>query len=98
MEFIKGITFGYMSQRGDWDTVAAKESLVLLKEKCAANTIILTVVVEQANPQSTTIDWQSETVLSDTEVKQMIHYAKSLDLNVILKPMVNVSDGTWRAL
>ena len=50
MEFIKGITFGYMSQRGDWDTVAAKESLVLLKEKCAANTIILTVVVEQANP------------------------------------------------
>ena len=27
----------------------------------------------------------------------MIHYAKSLDLNVILKPMVNVSDGTWRA-
>lgn len=97
MEFIKGITFGYMSQRGDWDTVAAKESLVLLKEKCAANTIILTVVVEQANPQSTTIDWQSETVLSDTEVKQMIHYAKSLDLNVILKPMVNVSDGTWRA-
>lgn len=97
MEFIKGITFGYMSQRGDWDTVAAKESLVLLKEKCAANTIILTVVVEQANPQSTTIDWQSETVLSDTEVKQMIHYAKSLDLNVILKPMVNVSDGTWRS-
>lgn len=97
MEFIKGITFGYMSQRGDWDTVAAKESLVLLKEKCAANTIILTVVVEQANPQSTSIDWQSETVLSDTEVKQMIHYAKSLDLNVILKPMVNVSDGTWRA-
>lgn len=97
MEFIKGITFGYMSQRGDWDTVAAKESLVLLKEKCAANTIILTVVVEQANPQSTTIDWQSETVLSDTEVKQMIHYAKSLELNVILKPMVNVSDGTWRA-
>lgn len=97
MEFVKGITFGYMSQRGDWDSVAAKQSLVLLKEKCAANTIILTVVVEQANPQSTTIDWQSETVLSDTEVKQMIHYAKSLDLNVILKPMVNVSDGTWRA-
>lgn len=97
MEFVKGITFGYMSQRGDWDSVAAKQSLVLLKEKCAANTIILTVVVEQANPQSTSIDWQSETVLSDTEVKQMIHYAKSLDLNVILKPMVNVSDGTWRA-
>lgn len=97
MEFINGITFGFMSQRGDWQTQAAKDSLLLLKERCSADTVILAVVVEQATPQSTTINWQAESVLSDHEVKSMIAFAQEQGLRVILKPMVNVSDGTWRA-
>lgn len=97
MEFINGITFGFMSQRGDWQTQAAKDSLLLLKERCSADTVVLAVVVEQATAQSTTIDWQADSVLSDQEVKSMIAFAQAQGLKVILKPMVNVIDGTWRA-
>lgn len=97
MEFIKGVTFGYMSRRGDWVDKEAKESLYLMKEVTKANTVILPIVVEQDTAQSTDINWKSDGVLSDKEVKAMIEYAHEIDLKVILKPMVNVSDGTWRA-
>ena len=89
------MTFGFMSRRGEFETLEAKESLKLLKERCAADTVIIAVVVEQERAQSTTINWQADTVLSDDEVKGMIAYAQQLGLRVILKPMVNVSDGTW---
>lgn len=87
-----------MSKRGDWEQVQAKESLKLLKERCAIKHVILTIVAEQDTPQSIKINWENHPdVVSDQEVISMIEYAKSLDLTVILKPMVNVSDGTWRA-
>ncbi len=87
-----------MSKRGGWKEEKAKESLRLLKERCAIDHIVLTVVAEQDKPQSTTINWKNhQDVVSDEEIIGMIEYAQSLDLTVILKPMVNVSDGTWRA-
>ncbi|MGO4938323.1 glycoside hydrolase family 113 [Fundicoccus sp. Sow4_H7] len=94
---MKGFTFGYLSQRGDWDKPEAKESLEQLKERCDIDTVILPIVVEQDTIHSTVINWQVESVLSDQEVKDMIHYAKSIGLRVILKSMLNVADGTWRA-
>ena len=97
MEFIKGVTFGYMSQRGEWESQEAFESLRLLQERCAATHVILTVVVDQATIHATQIDWQSETVLSDQEVRKMIVFAQEIGLKVILKPMVNIADGMWRA-
>lgn len=97
MKFINGITFGFMNRRGEWDTAKSYESLSLLKSRTGANTVILAVVAEQDTPWSTTIHYQDDWNLSDDEVVKMIHYAQSLDLQVILKPMVNVSDGTWRA-
>lgn len=97
MEFIRGVTFGFMSRRGDFETDEARESLRLLKTHCAADTVILAIVVEQATAQSTEINWQADTVVSDQEVKDIIAFAQEIGLKVILKPMVNVSDGTWRA-
>ena len=97
MAFVKGVTFGFMSQRGEWSTAESRSSLKEMKERCQADHVILAVVVEQATPQSTTIGWQEGSVLSDQEVKGMIRYAQELGLKVILKPMVNISDGTWRA-
>ena len=97
MEFIKGVTFGYMSQRGEWATQEAFESLRLLKERCAATHVILAVVAEQATIHATKINWQAETVLSDQEVRKMIAFAQEIGLKVILKPMVNIADGMWRA-
>jgi hypothetical protein len=97
METINGMTFGFMSQRGDWQDPMSRESLRMIKEELAASHVILPITVTQAHPQSTKIDWQSDNVLMDTEVKGMIAYAQEIGLKVILKPMVNVADGTWRA-
>ncbi|MCA9765605.1 MAG: 1,4-beta-xylanase [Carnobacterium sp.] len=97
MEYINGVTFGYLSQRGEWAKEEAFESLRLLKNRCAATHIILAVVVEQASIHATKIDWQNKNVLGDQEVKDMIAYAHKIGLKVILKPMVNIADGTWRA-
>ncbi|OJG71535.1 hypothetical protein RV11_GL000241 [Enterococcus phoeniculicola] len=97
MDYVKGVTFGFMSKKGEWATSQAKESLRLMKEGCGADHVILPIVVEQKTAQSTEIDWKGETVLSDSEVTELITFAKSIGLKVILKPMVNISDGTWRA-
>lgn len=97
MEYIKGVTFGYMSQRGDWEKEEAFESLHLLKERCAITHVILAVVAEQETIHATQIDWQDVSVLSDQEVKKMITFAQEIGLKVILKPMVNIADGMWRA-
>lgn len=97
METINGITFGFMSQRGDWQDPMSRESLRMIKEELAASHVILPITVTQAHPQSTKIDWQSDNVLIDAEVKGMIAYTQGIGLKVILKPMVNVADGTWRA-
>ena len=97
MDFIKGITFGFMSQCGEWEEEEAFRSLQLMKERCAIDHVILAVVVEQPTIHSTEIKWQAESVLSDKEVVGMIEYAHGLGLKVILKPMINVSDGMWRA-
>ncbi|AYY09258.1 1,4-beta-xylanase [Enterococcus sp. FDAARGOS_553] len=97
METINGITFGFMSQRGDWQDPMSRESLRMMKEELAASHVILPITVTQAHPQSTKIDWQSDNVLIDAEVKGMIAYAQGIGLKVILKPMVNVADDTWRA-
>ncbi|SJZ76760.1 hypothetical protein SAMN02745116_01373 [Pilibacter termitis] len=97
MKFINGITFGFMNKRGEWDRASSYESLALLKQRTQANSVILAVVAEQDTPWSTKIHYQEDWNLADEEVIKMIRYAQSLDLQVILKPMVNVSDGTWRA-
>lgn len=97
MDQINAVTFGFMARRGEWETEICKSSLKIMKKRCGATHVILPIVVTQKTPQSTVIDWQAETVLSDLEVIQLIHYAKDIGLSVILKPMVNVADGTWRA-
>lgn len=97
MEFIKGITFGFMTERGKLESPESFESLRLLKERTGATHIILAPVAVQDTAQSTEINWQGSETPSDEEIAATIHYAQSLDLSVILKPILNVSDGTWRA-
>ena len=98
MKKIKGTSFGYMAKPGELNDDYAKWSLRTLQERTGINTIILTIVAEQDKAQSTEIHWQDETkVPSDEEIVATIRYAQSLGLDVILKPMVNCADGTWRA-
>ena len=97
MEQINAVTFGFMSSRGEWEKKESLSSLKKMQERCGATHVILPIVATQKSPQSTIIDWRAETVLNDNEVIKLIKSAKEIGLSVILKPMVNVADGTWRA-
>jgi hypothetical protein len=97
MEFINGITFGPFARKGSFETAAAKESLLRMKERTGANFVIFAPGAVQENSHSEIIDFTGEWTLGDQEMYDMIAYAKSIGLRVAIKPTVNCKDGTWRA-
>ncbi|MDG5471534.1 1,4-beta-xylanase [Jeotgalibacillus sp. ET6] len=97
MDFIKGFTFGWDSSKGDFRKEEAKESLRLMKERTGSETVILSLAALQDTAHSTEIDFNGPHMVEDEELVEMIQYARTLDLKVILKPTVNTREGTWRA-
>ncbi|NLM11828.1 MAG: 1,4-beta-xylanase [Clostridiaceae bacterium] len=97
MEYIKGFSYGYDSKRGDFLKPEARESLRTLKERTNISHVVIAVPALQDTAQSVEIDYNGEHMVTDDELTGMIEYARGLGLKVILKPMVNVRDGTWRA-
>jgi len=97
MEFIKGFTYGWMSRKGEFAKPEAKESMRLLKERTNSEYVIISMAALQDGAHTTFVDYTGEHMVSDEELINMIEYAQSLGLKVILKPTVNCKDGTWRA-
>lgn len=97
MEYIKGYTFGFRSPKGSFRTEQAKESMRKLAERTNINTVIFAVDALQNRAQSVAVDYIGNHIVGDDELIEMIIYAQGLGLDTILKPMVNVRDGTWRA-
>ncbi|ULO06089.1 1,4-beta-xylanase [Paenibacillus sp. 19GGS1-52] len=96
-EYIGGITWGFMGRRGTWSTDEAERSMELMSSVTGANWTAIAFSALQATPQATEIPYWEEPTVSDEEVKRAIGKAKSLQLKVCLKPIVNCADGTWRA-
>ena len=97
MEFIKGITFAPFASRGELSKQDAKKSLDIMIENTNADFIILVPNGVQDTPQSETIDYKSDSTMSDEELISFIDYAKNKGLRVALKPTANCRNGTWRA-
>jgi hypothetical protein len=97
MELIKGITFGPFAPKGSFETAAARESLLQMKERTGADAVIFAPAGLQENSHSESIDFHGKWTLGDAELTDMIAYAKSLGLRTIVKPTVNCLDKTWRA-
>lgn len=97
MTYIKGFTFGFMAPRGAFMKETAKKSLYEMKQRTGCTTVILAIAALQDTAQSIHIDYRGEHIVGDDELVDMIYYAQSMGLEVILKPLVNVADGTWRA-
>ncbi len=92
---ICGMTWGWVGTRGTWATPAAAESMRRMAEHDVTWTA-LAYAAEQATPFSTEIPLDGVQV-SDDEIVGAIREAHALGLQVCLKPVVNVADGTWRA-
>ncbi|USB32352.1 1,4-beta-xylanase [Paenibacillus sp. YPG26] len=97
MDYIKGFTYGWMARKGDFLKPEAKESLRLLQERTGTTHVIFALAALQDTAHSTSIDYKGQHIVDDEELVDMIHYARSLGFKTILKPTVNVKDGTWRA-
>lgn len=97
MEYIKGFTYGFMSPKYSFRTKEAKESMAALIKETNINTVIFAIAALQDTAQSIKIDYKGEHIVDDEELVDMINYAQSLGVKTILKPLVNVRNGTWRA-
>ncbi len=97
MEYIKGFTFGFMTGKGSYADKQSRQSLQLMQQRTASNTVILALAALQKNAHSEDVDYTGDHMPSDAELCEMIGLAQDLGLRVILKPLVNCEDGTWRA-
>lgn len=97
MEFINGFTFGIANRSHDFSLAKGKESLKLLKLRTKSSHVVLAVLAWQNTPQSTDIFYNTKESVKDEDLLCIINYAKKLGLKVILKPLLNCVDGTWRA-
>lgn len=95
-EPVCGMTWGWVGTRGTWDTDTARESMQLMAEHSVTWTA-LAYAAEQATPFSTEISFETAPTVADEEIRSAIRQAHTLGLQVCLKPVVNVADGTWRA-
>jgi len=94
--YVAGMTWGWTGVRGTWAAPEAAESMRLMAEQ-GVNWTAIAYAVEQETAQSVTMPWGQAPTVSEEEIVWAIREARSHGLKVCLKPVVNVSDGTWRA-
>ncbi len=98
MDYIKGISFtSFFDCRGNYCSEEVKKSMKQAKESLGLSHITLCFLAYQDTAHSVEIDYKGSTTPAKAEVIELIEYAKSLGLQVILKPMLDCKDGTWRA-
>jgi hypothetical protein len=95
--YVAGMTWGWVGVRGSWDTPAAALSMQTMAQSTGVNWVTIAFAALQDTAQSTEIHWRDAPTVTDQEVLAEIRRAKSLGLQVCLKPVVNCADGTWRA-
>jgi hypothetical protein len=94
---VLGMTWGWTGVRGTWDTPEAEHSMVELAQLDGVTWVGVTFAALQRTAQSTEIPFGEAPTVTDDEVRWAIRRARSHGWKVMLKPVVNVADGTWRA-
>lgn len=96
MDYIKGMTWGWVGTHGTWKNTKAEDSMVKMKE-LGANWTAIAFQGLQEHAHSTQISFNIDNMVRDDEVEWAIETAHNLGIKVCLKPVVNCQDGTWRA-
>lgn len=94
--FIKGMTYGWNSSRGDYKTEEAIDSLQKLAET-GSEWVALSFYTYQRTIFSTDIPFDYGYTVTDTDIMFAVREANKLGLKVCLKPVVNSKDDLWRA-
>ena len=94
---IKSFNFITWNWKNDFRFESVKEEIDYQVEKCSVNTITFAFSAYQEHCYSTNINWKGSHMPNLKELSKLIDYVKSRNLKTIVKPMLNVSDGYWRA-
>lgn len=98
MDYIKGLSFlNFTECRGKYASDEMKESMKTAKESLQLSHITLCFLAFQETAHTTKIDFLGACTPCKEEIIEMVDYAHQLGLKVILKPMLDCKDGTWRA-
>jgi hypothetical protein len=95
--WIKGFTYGWKAVRGAYRTekaIASQDKLFDL----GINWMCLAFFVEQKGFASTEIYYDYRKTITDKDISFAIKRAHDRGIKVCLKPVINCSDGMWRAL
>lgn len=97
MEKIKGFTWGWSYNQGDWNREEAFFSIDELLERTGTTTVVLPITAVQESAQSTHVIYESEHTPTKEEIEKVIEYIQGKGCKIILKSVVNCLDDTWRA-
>ena len=97
MRFINAVTFGYMSPRDFSRGLQWRESLKTMAAETGCDTVVLAVAALQEHAYSTQVDYLTDDVMGEEDIRAVCTFSKQLGLRIILKAMVNCRDGYWRA-
>lgn len=96
--FIKGYSWGFVGNRGEYASPAAADSM---KKMAATGTqwacIAFATDMTTAETPEIRFGDANPKMVSDQELKQAIDLARASGMKVILKPVINCADQTWRA-
>jgi len=96
-DYVAGMTWGWTGVRGTWTGPDAERSMDLMVERLGVTWTAVTLSALQATAQSTEIRFRDAPTVTDDEVRAAIRAARARGQHVVLKPVVNCADGTWRA-
>jgi hypothetical protein len=98
VDFVKGHSWGWVGNRGDYASPQAAESMKKLAAT-GANAVCIAFAANMDTAETPEFTWgdQQARMVTDDEIRRAITLARENKLRVILKPVVNCSDGVWRA-
>lgn len=94
---IKGFTYGWGGSRGQYRSEKALVSQDKLYD-IGINWMCLAFTVMQKSFSSTEIYFDYRNTVTDKDITYAINRAHDRGIKVCLKPVINCSDGIWRAL
>ena len=98
LEFdIKSFNFITWHWKNDFNLEDARREIDYQILNCNINAVTFAFAAQQDHCYSTTIDWTGSHMPNDNQLEDLIKYSKDKGLKTLVKPMLNVSDGYWRA-
>lgn len=94
---IKSFNFITWDWGADVSLEEAKKEIDYQILNCNINAVTFAFAAQQDHCYSTTINWTGSHMPCDETLKDLIKYSKQKGLKTLVKPMLNVSDGYWRA-